>query len=130
MGRFHFARAAILACVTGFGKSIVPLVGLGLNGGCRNGSKLMSRFRENRCLHNRCEFGDWVFIVLLIVLHGCGFFVRFTFVCVNLNNTPSGITIMHPKKQWGLWGVHPIFQTHTPARDLVTMLRNPNAKLK
>lgn len=98
MRHFYFARAAILAGVTGFGKSIVPLVGLGLNGDRRSGSKLVSRFRKNRCLHNRCECGGWVFIVLLIVLHGGEFFVRFTFVCVNLNNVPSGITIMHPKK--------------------------------
>jgi len=26
------------------------------------------------------------------------FFVRLTFICVNLNNVPFDITIMHPKK--------------------------------
>ena len=36
--------------------------------------------------------------VQLIGLHGCEFFVRFTFVCVNWNNVSSDVTIMHPKK--------------------------------
>jgi hypothetical protein len=74
MRSFHFPRAAILAGIAGFGKNIGPLVGLGLNGDRWNGSELMSSFRKDWRLHNRCECGDWLFIGLLIVLHGCVFF--------------------------------------------------------
>jgi hypothetical protein len=98
MRGFNFAHAAILAGVPGFGENVFPLERLGTNGDHWNRSKLMGRFRKDRSLHYRCECREWVFIVLLIVLHACELFVRFTFVCVNLNNVSSDIPIMHPEK--------------------------------
>ena len=79
---FYFARTAILAGVAGLGKGIVPLVRLGLGGIGRNGPELMGHVRENRGLHDRCEFGDRMFIVRLIVFHSYGFLDSLTFALI------------------------------------------------
>jgi len=67
MGRFHFARAAVLARVAGFGERIVPLGWLGVRAGLGNRPKLMRRFWENRRLHDSRKCGDGFFHKLFYV---------------------------------------------------------------
>jgi hypothetical protein len=51
MGGFHLARATIFARITGFGKSVVPLLRIRIAGGCREPlAHLMECFWENRSL--------------------------------------------------------------------------------
>ena len=60
MRSFHFARAAILPRVAGFGKNVVALFGF-RGGGFRNGPQGVERLRENRSLRHCREFGcEWL----------------------------------------------------------------------
>src|ERR1017187_2431609 len=59
---FHFARAAILARITGFGKNVLPFWRLWVRiGGLGNRTKLVEGFRINGRLHDGREWSDGSF---------------------------------------------------------------------
>ena len=62
MRSFHFAGAAILAQVTGFGKNVVPLFGFWIGHGfLLIGPQLMEGLRKNWSLRFGCKFGGGCF---------------------------------------------------------------------
>ena len=65
MRSFHFARAAILAHIAGFGKNIVALWRFRMRiAGIWNRAELVHGFRENRRLHHGCKLGGGSFHII------------------------------------------------------------------
>ena len=84
MGSFHFARAAILTHIAGFGKNVVPFFGLWMGQSLLLiGSGLVQGLRKNRGLkfgrefwgviaHKAVVLENWLFLLGKIIRSRCG----------------------------------------------------------
>src|SRR5580658_1068923 len=90
MRRFHLASASILACVTGFGKKIVPLFRLWIWGGLLwVNAQLMECFGKDRVFRCFREFGDeWFHNFRLPLVANAFLFLRPVVKSMNAGQVP------------------------------------------